>query len=171
MEITDINSFLSYYKKIRKRTLRVIACIPPEKMEWSPKPEKMTLGDIIRHLAAIERYMYAETIRGNKSKYPGYQKEVAASYPTSVDFMNALHEESLEIFGKMTPEQLQQKCLTPAKTPITVWKWLRAMVEHEVHHRGHIYTYLGLLGIKTPPIFGLTSEEVLDRSEPQRYIK
>ena len=38
------------------------------------------------------------------------------------------------------------------------------MTEHEVHHRGQIYLYLGMLGVKTPPLFGLTSEEVRARS-------
>jgi uncharacterized damage-inducible protein DinB len=38
------------------------------------------------------------------------------------------------------------------------------MVEHEIHHRGQIYMYLGMLGIPTPPIFGMTSEEVLEKS-------
>ena len=39
------------------------------------------------------------------------------------------------------------------------------MVEHEIHHRGQIYMYLGILGIETPPIYGLTSEEVRARSQ------
>jgi uncharacterized damage-inducible protein DinB len=39
------------------------------------------------------------------------------------------------------------------------------MVEHEVHHRGQIYVMLGMLGVSTPPLFGLTSEEVRARSE------
>ncbi|HEV2762533.1 MAG TPA: DinB family protein, partial [Pyrinomonadaceae bacterium] len=48
---------------------------------------------------------------------------------------------------------------------VTVWKWLRSMVEHEVHHRGQIYLYLSMLDVPTPPLYGLTSEEVLARSE------
>jgi uncharacterized damage-inducible protein DinB len=48
--------------------------------------------------------------------------------------------------------------------PITVWKWLRAMVEHEIHHRGQIYIYLAMLNVSTPPLYGLTSEQVLERS-------
>ena len=46
-----------------------------------------------------------------------------------------------------------------------VWKWLRSMVEHEAHHRGQIYTYLSILEIPTPPLYGLTAEDVLARSE------
>jgi uncharacterized damage-inducible protein DinB len=64
----------------------------------------------------------------------------------------------------LSPDDLQKKCATPGGTSITVWKWLRAMVEHEIHHRAQIYTYLGMLGIPTPPIYGLTSEEVKARS-------
>jgi hypothetical protein len=41
----------------------------------------------------------------------------------------------------------------------------RTMTEHEIHHRGQIYLYLSMLGIKTPPLYGLTSEEVLERSK------
>jgi uncharacterized damage-inducible protein DinB len=75
-----------------------------------------------------------------------------------------MHSESMDIFRKLSNEDLQQKCVTPGGTPITIWKWLRAMVEHEIHHRAQIYTYLGMLDIATPPIYGLTSEEVRERS-------
>ena len=40
------------------------------------------------------------------------------------------------------------------------------MLEHEAHHRGQIYLMLGMLGVATPPIYGLTSEEVRARSLP-----
>jgi uncharacterized damage-inducible protein DinB len=76
-----------------------------------------------------------------------------------------MHLESVEIFSNLTAEDLQKKCVTPGGVSITVWKWLRAMVEHEVHHRAQMYVYLGMLGIPTPPIYGLTSEEVRERSQ------
>jgi len=38
------------------------------------------------------------------------------------------------------------------------------MIEHEAHHRGQIYLMLGMRGVATPPIYGLTSEEVKARS-------
>jgi uncharacterized damage-inducible protein DinB len=163
MEITTIASFLDYYEKIRQRTLRVIRCIPPAKIEWRYRAGKFTLGDLIRHIAATERYMYAETVQQKPARYPGCGKELADGYENVLGFMEKLHEESLVLFGSLSDEDLQKKCLTPAGTPITIWKWLRAMVEHEVHHRGQIYIYLGMLEIPTPPLFGLTSEELLER--------
>ena len=56
--------------------------------------------------------------------------------------------------------ELKKKVTTPDGIQITMWKWLRAMVEHEIHHRGTIYSNLSLLDIKTPPIFGLEEREV-----------
>jgi len=71
-----------------------------------------------------------------------------------------MHRLSVAIFQKLNPEMLQAKIQTPAGMPITCWKWLRALVEHEIHHRGQIYLYLNMLGVKTPPLYGLTAEEV-----------
>jgi uncharacterized damage-inducible protein DinB len=108
--------------------------------------------------------MFAENAQLKPSRYPGHGVELAGGYHESLDFMNRMHGESMSIFRKLSDEDLQRKCITPNGTPITVWKWLRAMTEHEIHHRGQLYLYLAILGIETPPLYGLTSEEVLERS-------
>jgi uncharacterized damage-inducible protein DinB len=157
---TDHNSFLDYFEKVRGRTKRVIACIPPEKLEWSYAQGRFTLGDLIRHLGAIERYMYAENAQFRPSRYPGHGRDLADGYEDVIAFLDRTHNESMAIFRSLTQEDLEKKCVTPDGSPITLWKWLRLMIEHEIHHRGQIYLYLGMLGIPTPPIYGLTSEEV-----------
>jgi len=165
MEITNIKSFLEYYEKIRQRTNRLIAVIPAEYMDWSYKPSKFTIADQIRHIAAIERYMFAETILGNPCTYNGCGKELADGYDNVIHYFSEKHEEALAIFKSLSNEDLQRKCLTPGNAPITVWKWLRAMTEHEIHHRAQLYIYLNLLDVKTPPMFGLSSEEVIQNSQ------
>jgi uncharacterized damage-inducible protein DinB len=170
MEIRNTNEFRGcwdndYWEKVRQRTLKVITCIPQDKFEWTCHEGKFSFADIIRHLAAIERYMYAENVQLKPSRYPGHGKELADGPQNALAFMDRMHRESMEIFSKLSEADLNKKCVTPGGTPITVWKWLRAMVEHEVHHRAQIYVYLGILGIPTPPIYGLTSEEVRARSQ------
>ena len=164
MQIQDLSTFLEYLDKIHQRTVRVVRCIPAEKLEWSFREGKFTLGDLVRHIAAIERYMYAETIQGKPSRYAGCGKELADGLEEVVLFLERMHRESVEIISRLTAEDLNRKCATPDGTPITVWKWLRAMVEHEIHHRGQIYIYLAMLNVPTPPLYGLTSEQVRDRS-------
>lgn len=164
MEIHSVEPFVEYYAKVRGRTDAVVACIPRDEIEWTVRPGRFTLGDIVRHLGAIERYMYAENALGKPSRYPGHGRELASGYDEVLAFFAETHRQSMEIFSGLSPDDLRGKCETPAGVKITVWKWLRAMVEHEIHHRGQLYLYLGLLGVEVPQIFGLTSEEVRARS-------
>ena len=107
--------------------------------------------------------MYGETVQNKPHRYEGCGSVLADGYEETVAYMDRLHDESIAIFRSLSPEQLDGKCKTPAGAPITVWKWLRAMCEHEIHHRGQIYTYLGLLEVESPPLYGLTSEELAAR--------
>ena len=164
MEINQIEPFLDYYSKIRKRTMRVIGYIPQDKIEWTYKEGKFTFGDLIRHIACIERHMYAENAQFKPSRYAGCGTDLADGYEETVKFMNDSHAESMEIFARLTETDLLKKTETGGGTPITLWKWLRLMAEHEIHHRGQIYLYLGILELPSPPLYGLTSEEVRDRA-------
>ena len=165
MEVGTIDSFLNYYDRIKARTKRLLTYIPEDKMEWTFREGKFTIGDIIRHLANLERFMFAENVQGNPSSYTDCGIEYARGKEEIIAYYDAMYEESRAIFAGLSPEDLQSKCLTPGGASITVWKWLRAMVEHEVHHRGQLYIYLSILEVKTPPMFGLTSEEVAERSK------
>ncbi|PYX39054.1 MAG: DinB family protein [Acidobacteria bacterium] len=159
-----LDTFLDYFDKIHQRTMRVARCIPADKVEWTYREGQFTLGDLVRHIATINRYMYAETVSGRPSRYAGCRKELADGYEQVLAFAERLHREAAGIFALLTPEQLNAKCMTPDGAPITTWKWLRAMLEHEAHHRGQIYLCLSMLSVSTPPLYGLTSEQVQERS-------
>lgn len=164
MEITTVRPFLAYYERVRVRTMRVVERIPPQHIDWTYREGKFTSGDLVRHLAATERYMFAENARLGKSCYPGHGKELADGREAVVEFIKEMHAQSLEILRGLSEEDLLKRCVTPGGAAVAVWKWLRAMVEHEIHHRGQIYLYLSMLDTPAPPLFGLTSEEVLERS-------
>ena len=164
MEIRSVKQVLEYWDSWRGRTRRVVTCIPHDRLEWSYRAGAFTLGDLVRHLATIERYMYAETVAERPSRYAGCGRELADGYDAVLEYFNRLDLEAKAIIGALTDSDLERKCQTPAGTPITTWKWLRAMCEHEAHHRGQIYLMLNMLEVPTPPLYGLTSEEVRARS-------
>ena len=163
MDLKSFHDFLDYYEKVRGRTQTIIAKIPPDKIDWTYQEGKFTFGDLIRHLGAIERFMYAENAQLKPSRYTGCGQKLASDYKAVLKFLNDTHAESMPIFYSLTEEDINKKCLTPDNTPITVWKWLRLMAEHEIHHRGQIYLYLSILGIEVPALYGLTSEQVAAR--------
>lgn len=162
--MNDLAGFLDYLGSVHARTRRVVTCIPAADLEWAAAPGRWSFGDIVRHLAGIERWMYGETVQGRPSRYAGHGRNLADGLDALVAYYDTLHDESRAIFAALTPAQFAGKCTTPAGAPITTWKWLRAMLEHEAHHRGQLYMMLGLRGVKTPPIYGLTEEEVAARA-------
>ena len=164
MEIHKIESFLSYFHSVRQRTMRVVAALPADKLEWRHSDGVFSPGDLARHIAATERYTFAENVLGRPSRYQGCGPELADGRDSIVAFMERMHQETTAILEALTPADLERKIASPQGAPITAWKLLRAMIEHEVHHRGEMYVYLALLGVPRPPLFGLTSEELAQRS-------
>jgi hypothetical protein len=79
MEITRVEPFLEYYGRLRERTLRVVDRIPGERLEWAPRPGAFSFGDLLRHVGAIERYVFAE----NAHRGPAATRGTGASWPTA----------------------------------------------------------------------------------------
>jgi len=44
---------------------------------------------------------------------------------------------------------------------VKAWRFLMAMVEHEVHHRSQLDSYLSLVGVEPPQIYGWRMEDVV----------
>ncbi len=156
----DREEFLHYFQQIRGRSMPLVRGIPPDKMEWTCRAGEFTLGDLARHMATTERYVFAECSRGRPSRYKGCGRELADGPDDVVAFMERRHSESMEIFSGMTQEDLEKKATTLEGASITAWKLLRAMLEQEVHHRGQIYVYLGILGVPVPPLYTLNARQV-----------
>ena len=165
MEIKTIASFLSYYDKIREGTKQIIEVIPEDKMDWTYKTGKFTIADVIRHIAAIERNVFAELVLGNPSSYNGCDKELADGYDNVIAYFNEMNKQSIKIFSTLNEEDLNRKIISLNDTETKIGSFLRALIVHEIHHRGALCIYLNLLDIKTPPIFGLTAEQVIQKSK------
>src|SRR5579871_793142 len=65
----SVGEFLEYLDRVHERTRRVVVLIPRGDIEWSPKAGWFTIGGLVRHLAGIERWMYAETVHGRPPRY------------------------------------------------------------------------------------------------------
>jgi uncharacterized damage-inducible protein DinB len=167
MEIRTTESFIEYFESVRGRTRRLVLLIPPAQLEWRPREGMFSPGDIVRHLAGTERYLFVENVLGRISAYPGHGVELAAGLDATLAYFDALHAESIALLRTLSEADLQGRCKTVAGTPITTWKWLRAMIEHEAHHRGQLYMLLALLGVPTPPLYGLTEPQVKELSAPR----
>jgi len=166
--LQDAPSFLAYWRNARSRTVRVLDALAPEDLDWAHTPGAFTFGDLFRHLAGLERFMYAENVQGRPSRYPGHGVEHSGGLAAGLEgvrtYLDRCHTESLAIFGTLTDADLLAPCVNPSGAQMATWKWLRAMAEHEAHHRGQLYLMASLRGRTVAPLFGLTEQELAAKS-------
>jgi hypothetical protein len=87
MQIQTIASFLDYRAKIGQRTDRVVALVP------LCRHDGFTISDTIRHMAAIERYLYAEIAAGRPGAYTGCGRNLADGAAQVLGFYRHLRGE------------------------------------------------------------------------------
>lgn len=163
-----IAAFIDYWQGARRRTERALPLIPPERVDWAPARGAFTFGDLIRHLGATERRLFVGLIVDGRSTYQGCGPELGVTLADAINYLQRMHAESVDRLRTLPDEVLLERVKTPAGMELRVWKWLRAMTEHEAHHRGQLYFYLRCLEIRPPELFGLTSEDVITRSSRPR---
>src|SRR5579871_2488810 len=113
MEVRNIDSFLSYFESIRKRTLRVLRAAPPDKLEWRHSESVFSMGDLARHIAEVERNTFGENVFGRPSRYRGCGPELADGLENIVAFMEQMHEQTRQLLAPLTPADIEGKGITP----------------------------------------------------------
>ena len=169
MEGQSVQEFLGYWRGFRARTRRTLAAFPPDAGPWRPAEGAFCVADLTRHLGRTERDFFVARVCGVPARV-AIGSEAALGRGGSPDMAGALaeldilHTESCALLAELDRREgsqaLQRRVTTPVGAEITAWKWLRAMCEHEAHHRGQLSLYLRMLGVDPPPIFGHKAEAV-----------
>src|SRR5258707_15646576 len=147
----DLGEFLHHLERVRDRTRRVASCIPSAQVEWTYKAGAFTLGDLVRHIAVTERFIWAETVHNRPTAYVSHGRELADGRDAVLAFLDRLHEESLAQFRALTPAMLADKCVTPAGAPLTTWEWVRTGPGHRNPQPRPAHSMVRLPNLTTPP--------------------
>lgn len=157
--LTSMSNFARYFENVRERTLRFIAPIPPDQIDFARHAGKFTLGDLIRHVASTER-MFVEAALDGRWVYPGHSRDLGATKDEAVAYLMAAHEAAMARLAATPDAVLNEKRPTLDGYSVSAWRILMLLVEHEVHHRSQISQYLVDLGVEPPQIFGKFMEEL-----------
>ena len=159
--IASVREFTEYFEGVRRRTRQFCTTVPADAVDWAPKAGEYSCGDIVRHLAATER-MFTGVVADGVWRYGGHERERAATLEAALRLLDAEHADARTALASVPDAALatERPSLEPGARPIRAWRVLMAMCEHEVHHRSQLASYLTLMGIEPPDIFGLGVEDV-----------
>jgi uncharacterized damage-inducible protein DinB len=159
--IASAREFADYFDGVRRRTVGFFRAIPADRVDWRPRGGEYTCGDIVRHVAATER-MFVGAVVDGRWGYPGHGRALAPTLEAALADLDAAHAACSVRLRALDAGTLaaNRPALEPGARPVRAWRLLLAMVEHEVHHRSQLASYLTWMGLEAPDIFGLGVEDV-----------
>jgi uncharacterized damage-inducible protein DinB len=151
MSCPETEHFVKNWNRIHKQTSIALTAAPDEQLDWQPKEGMFTMRQLLGHLPESELFLVRTAMTGstqhvdldisNKSV-----KEITALFETQ-------HSELVEEVSKLTLEQLNEEIEFYGRNMrriVLLW----GMTEHEIHHRGQLFTYYRLAGVEPPNIYG-----------------
>lgn len=157
--LTDLVSFADYFDGVRRRTMVVAAALPDGAVDWAPREGEFTAGDILRHLAASQR-MYLGVFLGEGWHYPGHARPLAPNKAAILGLMEERQREFDAALRAAPPAALCARRADLRGRSFSAWRALMMLVEHEVHHRSQLDSYLSELGVVPPQLYGVGVEEL-----------
>jgi uncharacterized damage-inducible protein DinB len=159
VQYPTVSSFLEHYDKIRRRTQKILAVIRPEHLGFRLAEGQFSIGDLARHIPLLEIHFYQACLKGNKPSYQGCGEHLAPTLAAITDLYGQAGAKMHQLMEGQAPDFMTNKCQIPSGE-ISVYKWARLILEHEIHHRGQIYILLSAQGVRIPDIFGMSSEDI-----------
>jgi len=146
MSRTDAERFVSNWNRIHKDTSRVLRAAPDDKLDWRPKDDMFTMRELIGHISQAEPVLVRSALAGSAQKVPFDSSRTAGEIANAFDTQ---HEELAGEVSKLTAEQWREEVeFHGRRLRRGVLLWF--VTEHEIHHRGQLYTYYRLAGIEPP---------------------
>ena len=159
--IATMREFTEYFDGVRRRTVGFFRTIPADMIDWAPKDGEYSCGDIIRHVATSES-MFSGVVADGVWRYDGHARDLGGTLAQVLALLDTRHAAASRVLARAGDTALAEPrpSLEPGARPSRGWRVLMAMCEHEVHHRSQLASYLTLMGVDAPDIFGLGVEDV-----------
>ena len=156
MEIRDL--FLKQKEATRKRTRTIYPYIPRDKVNWVPAEGALSLGLMLRHLWHSESGV-REVLLYDRWSY--YERRIpeglfqilgeVTDIDHEIEMLETTHKQTLELVAAMLPERFEQTFVHEKfGFRRKGYAILLGIIEHEVHHRAQLLTYLRILGTPVP---------------------
>lgn len=165
MEFTkeNLNFFRDYFVNAfdheSKTTTKVIAAVPDNKSSYKPDDLAKTGLELAWHLASADVWFLESIIAGAFSQEEQVMpaniksaKDIAAWYQSKVPA-------ALEKIKGLSPEKAAQPINFYGMLNYPAVVYLQVGLNHSIHHRGQLSTYLRPMGSKVPSIYGGSADE------------
>lgn len=149
-------------EEVRRRTRLVLEKVTPTQLDWTPAPQALTIRQMARHMRLSEEGSL-KVVRDGNWEYSATRRSAPLvallgqpeSWETELAAFERAHQEWLAMIRALPPHGLTQQFVNPHNNQrLSALELVLGRIEHEVHHRAQISTYLRMLGEEWPSPYG-----------------
>jgi uncharacterized damage-inducible protein DinB len=145
--------YLPTLKNESQLTKKVLEAVPNDRADHRPDPVSKTANELVRHIAAADIRFADAVITGQFNTGAVLPPELKT--PTEVaTWYGQQYAERLEALTKLTSEQLTKMVDFRGMFQRPAVMFLMIGINHTIHHRGQLSSYLRCMGAKVPSIYG-----------------
>lgn len=153
----DDSDLAAYVGRVHQRTREATERLPDHFINWRPKPEEFSAGEIVMHIANT-RNMNLMRLQGREHFYYGHSVSPNA---TTLDLLAVLDSSAEHVSAQLADVDLRRPlAIAPMGSGFGWQVVLGGLIEHEVHHRSQLCDYLSTAGIVPPALYGLHVEDL-----------
>jgi uncharacterized damage-inducible protein DinB len=135
-------------------TERVIAAIPPEKVDYRPDDIVKSAIDLAWHIVSAENRFLDAVINGTFDLSPAPRPDTVRTADAVNQWYAERFEKNLERLAALTGEQLTKSVDFRGLFRFPAVIYVQLALNHSIHHRGQLTMYLRPIGAKVPSIYG-----------------
>lgn len=157
---------LGTLKNEHRTTRKILEAVPADKADYRPDPVSKSAMELVRHIAAAEIRFLETTINAEfsaTSSLPESVKtpaEVAAWY--SQNFAR-----NFDKLAHLKGDHLMKITDFRGLFKLPAVAFLQVGMNHSIHHRGQLSSYLRCMGAKVPSIYGESFDDAQARKAAQ----
>jgi len=149
--------------QVRPGLMRLVTAVPPQELDFKPRPELMTARELVVHIAEAER-AWVFCVRGGAQDEDwvvpqadpsqGYRLLVdAPDHASLLALLEQWHRPTQAWFDRPEGDLAFEVYSEPKGRHYTAHWVLDRVHEHEIHHRAQLGVYLRMLGIEPPSMW------------------
>jgi uncharacterized damage-inducible protein DinB len=153
--------YLGTLKMESSTTKKILEAVPADKGEYRPDPASRTAMELTRHIAAADNRFVETAINGVFDTNPAMIPENVKTPVEIAAWYEERYAKNIEALTKVSGEQLAKIVDFRGMFQWPAVKFLMFGLNHTIHHRGQLSSYLRCMGAKVPAIYGESYDSAL----------
>jgi len=153
---------LGTLKNEHRTTRKILEAVPADKADYRPDPVSKSAMELVRHIAAAEIRFLETTINAEFSATSGLPESVKAPAEVAAWYSENFAR-NFDKLAHLKGDHLMKITDFRGLFKLPAVAFLQVGMNHSIHHRGQLSSYLRCMGAKVPSIYGESFDDAQAR--------